>query len=137
MAFLPEANKEDAFAVLRHEALGVNHLTRLRAVPERRSPTRLVGTLMHAGPEDGAPVISPSRVHPLAQSGRGEAKGFGELGDVFDAGIAQAALDVADVGGIEAGFLGELFLREFAGLAILPDVQPEGGKDFVTFRHDS
>ncbi len=39
--------------------------------------------------------------------------------------------------GFVAGFPGEFFLREFPGLAILADVQPEGGKEFVTFRHDS
>ena len=51
--------------------------------------------------------------------------------------FAQAALDSADVGGIESGSFGEIFLGEFAGFASFAEVQPEFGEDRITFRHDS
>jgi hypothetical protein len=47
------------------------------------------------------------------------------------------AFGVADVSRVKAGFFGEPFLGEFAGLAVPANVQTEGGKDFITFRHDS
>ena len=62
------------------------------------------------------------------------------LATFFDARIVLAALEVADVVGIKAGSLGEYCLCEFAGFAgfaVLAQVQPEGRKDFVTFRPDS
>jgi len=55
----------------------------------------------------------------------------------FNAGIAQAALDVADVSGIKAGFLGELFLREGFGVPLASDISPQRGKNGIKFRHGS
>jgi len=78
-----------------------------------------------------------SRVHPFAQLRRGEAEGFGEFGDVFDSRIPQAALDVADVGRVEAGFLGELLLREGFGVPLAADISPQRGKNRFQFRHGS
>jgi len=79
----------------------------------------------------------PSRVHSLAEFRRGEAQRLGELGDVLDAGIAQAAFNAADVGGVQPGAFGEFLLRELSGLALAADVQSEGGEDSIAFRHDS
>lgn len=81
-------------------------------------------------------VVFPSRVHPFAQFRRGEAKGTGQPGDVLDAGVAEAALNPADVGGIEPGLFGELFLRELFRLALTADVQSQRSEDSVAFRHD-
>jgi hypothetical protein len=78
-----------------------------------------------------------SRVHSFAQLRRGKTERLGELGDVFDSRIPQAAFDVADVGGIEAGFLGELFLREGFGVPLAADISPQRGKNRFKFRHGS
>ena len=63
-------------------------------------------------------------------------EGFGEPGNVLDAGIAQRALDAADVGGIEPGAFGELLLGELFRLAPVADVQAQRGEDSIAFRHD-
>jgi hypothetical protein len=47
--------------------------------------------------------------------------------------VCRPALDTADVGWVEAGAFSEFFLVSFAGAA---DVEPEGEKDSVAFRHD-
>ena len=47
--------------------------------------------------------FSQSRVHPLAEFGGGKAQRLGELGDVLDAGIAQAALDAGALGASISG----------------------------------
>jgi len=81
--------------------------------------------------------VSPSRVHSLAEFRRGQPQRLGELGDVLDARIAQAAFDAADVGGVQPGAFGQFFLRELLRLALAADVQSEGGEDSIAFRHDS
>ena len=78
-----------------------------------------------------------SRVHSLAKFRRGEAQRLGKPRNVFDSEVAATAFDVADVGGVKTGFLGQLLLREFAGFPLPAYIQPEGGKDIVWFRHDS
>ena len=90
-----------------------------------------------AGLETRAPFLSRSHVHPFAQLGGGEAQGAGELGDVLDAGVASPALDVADVSGVEAGFLGELLLRQLPNITAAADILPQRGEEGVWFRHDS
>ena len=49
--------------------------------------------------------------------------------------LRKFASDAADVGRVEAGAFGESILCEFAGFAPFADVQPEFGKDRITFRH--
>ncbi len=95
------------------------------------APLRLAGTL--APPA----CASPSRVHSFAEFGRGEAGGFGQFGDVLDSRIAPAAFDVADLGGIKAGFLGQFFLGELFCVALAADVAAQRGEDAMGFRHDS
>jgi len=82
-------------------------------------------------------LVCPSRVHSLAEFRRGETEGLGEPGNVLDSRITQPPLNVADVGGIEAGFLGQSFLCELFRLALTADVQSQRGEDSIAFRHDS
>jgi hypothetical protein len=70
------------------------------------------------------------------RSHHGAQSDLGELGDVLDSGIAQAAFDAADVGGIEVGAFGEFFLRELFRLADAADVQSKSEEDSIAFRHD-
>src|ERR1051325_4513349 len=82
------------------------------------------------------PFLSPSRVHPFAEFGRGEAKCLRKARDIFDSRVAQAALDAADVGRIKTRAFSEFFLREPFRLALTANVQPKGGENSIAFRHD-
>jgi len=54
----------------------------------------------------------------------------------FDAGIAEAPFDAADVGLVQASLLGQPLLGEGPGFAALAQPQPEAGKGWITSRHD-
>src|SRR5688572_7230217 len=77
--------------------------------------------------------FSPSRVHSLAKFRGGEAQGLGKLGDVLDSGIAQTALNPANVGRIKSGAFGQFFLCELFRFALAADVQSQRGEDSVAF----
>lgn len=70
-----------------------------------------------------------------------EIGGVGLLGVFVPVGgedaLATGALDVADVGGIKAGFFGEFFLGEGFGVALAADISAQGGQNGIKFRHDS
>ena len=122
------------------ESVGAHCVTRYGVASSRNRSDEVQIPDFRAGEVGADPALrlfSRSRVHSLAEFRRGEAQRLGESGDVLDAGIVPAAFDVADVGGIEPGFLGEFFLGECAGFAVFADVQPERRKNSVTFRHDS
>lgn len=68
-------------------------------------------------------LVPPSCVHSLEKLRRDEAQRLVEPGDILDSGIAQAAIDAADVGGVETGLFGQLFLGELSGFALAVDTQ--------------
>lgn len=91
---------------------------------------RLPHPLRYAG------CLSGSDVHPFAQFGSPETQRFSEPSDVANSRVTQATLNATDVGGIESGLFGQLFLSQSPRFSSLADILPEGGEDGVTFRHD-
>ena len=75
-------------------------------------------------------------VHTLHELRSGHAERFGQPSDILDAGVPRAALNVADVGAVEIGLLGQNFLRELPGFTSFSDVLTEGCKDRITLWHD-
>ena len=77
----------------------------------------------------------PSCSHALHELRRGDVERLGQPDDVLDAGIAHAALDVADVGAVQVGLLRQGLLRQPSGLTSFADVLAEGREDRITLWH--
>jgi hypothetical protein len=74
-------------------------------------------------------------VHSFHQFGGGHAEGSGDAQDAKHAGVAHAALDTADVRGVEAGKFGERFLGQLFFFASLPNVQTKHIKTLIPIPH--
>jgi hypothetical protein len=71
-------------------------------------------------------VVSPSRASQWAsRPDSGNSKAAASLAAVARDGITAPALDLAEVGAVEVGLLGQQFLRPAAPLAEMPDRTPE------------
>jgi hypothetical protein len=73
----------------------------------------------------------------LHQIRGGDAQSFGNQNDVLDAGIADAALDVAEISAVKVGLFGEGFLGKSFGSPMLRYALAKRAKDGITLSHDA
>ena len=80
----------------------------------------------------GTPVVV---IHSFHQLGSGDAESLGDAEHAEHTGIAHAALNAADVRGVEIGQFGERFLSQFFFFASLPNVETEYVETLIPVPH--
>ena len=82
----------------------------------------------------------PAPVHastPLHRPRHRNTKRPGDAKEAKDAGVADAALDAADVGGVKLGELPELFLGELPLFALAAEISAQSFQRWMTMHYDS
>ena len=78
-----------------------------------------------------------SSSYSVGNLGKRQPQCFGDPCNAEETRIADAALNAADIGRVQAGFLSQHFLSKVTGFALSPDVEPKRSEDGMSPWHDS